>query len=324
MAIRYLLGTLTDDEKARLEERYFLDDSDFEQLEIAEDELIDRFVRNDLSEEEARRFQKLLISPRLAERVEVARILAKRTAPQPQKEELPEVPVVRVQPRRPSWWENFFGPAAVATPAFRPAMALALTFMLLTTVALIFVWTKLRTDTQRLAREQQQREVLERQIAEEQGRSRTLEEQLNQARQQNEEQQQQFAEKYEQLAEQQRQTAALIFPFTLSPGGGTRGSGGGSGPTIKIPRGVRAVSIDLNVTHGDYSRYNAIVRNADSGKEVATPAQLEPFTRKGRKYITLRIDANHLTAGTYTIRVNGVTSTGEAENFDDYPFQVTR
>ena len=79
LAIRYVLGTLSDDEKAQLDHRFFSNDAAFEELEIAEEELIDRYVRQDLSAENARQMESALAtSPRLRERVEFARILARK------------------------------------------------------------------------------------------------------------------------------------------------------------------------------------------------------------------------------------------------------
>src|SRR5688500_20133118 len=80
MAMRYLLGSLPEEERTRLEQQFFSDDQVFEELEIAEDELIDGYVRAELSTDDRRQFEKLLVSPRLAERVELARILAKKVS----------------------------------------------------------------------------------------------------------------------------------------------------------------------------------------------------------------------------------------------------
>src|SRR6185369_106108 len=120
-------GDLTEEERSRLEKQYFLDDKEFERLEIAEDELIDKYVREELSAEDTRQFEKLLVSPGLSERVEVARLLLKRTALAPQAVTTASVPVESPQV---SWWDRLFGPAA-AIPAFRPAFAMSLIFLLL-------------------------------------------------------------------------------------------------------------------------------------------------------------------------------------------------
>ena len=72
---RYFLGSLSEEEKATLEEKYFSDDTAYEDMQIAEDELIDQYVRAELSNEDSERFAAMVAqSPRLAERVEFARL----------------------------------------------------------------------------------------------------------------------------------------------------------------------------------------------------------------------------------------------------------
>lgn len=74
--IRYLLGEVSERERAQLEEVYFADDETFEQVLIAEEDLIDAYARGELSAEERTRFEKLLLaSPRGRERVQFACVL---------------------------------------------------------------------------------------------------------------------------------------------------------------------------------------------------------------------------------------------------------
>jgi hypothetical protein len=181
---------------------------------------------------------------------------------------------------------------------------------------------RLRTESQRLAHDQQQREELNRQIAEQKAKYGELEVALNQTRQEKEEQEQLVAKYQQQLAEQQRSTPAFSFPFFLNPHSGIRDSSGRSVQTVRIPSGVPLVGITLNVTHGDYSHYDAFMRNTDSAKDITKRTRLKPFQRQGRKYITLKLDAKLLTPGNYNVRVNGITTAGVSENFDDYPFRV--
>lgn len=322
MAIRYLLGNLSEEDKTRLEEQYFLDDKQFEELELAEDELIDRYVRSELSLKETNQFEKLLESPRLAERVEVARLLAKRTTTQPQMQTVVATPEPSDAPI--GWWKRFFEPAP-AIPAFRPAFAMSLILLSLTTTAFVFVWMKLRTQSQRLAQEQQLREDLGRQIEEQKTRYSELDAKLNKTQQEKDEQAE-LAKKYQELLaeEQQRSAPALTFPIFLSPGAGTRAVGRDAVREITLPRGVRRVGLNLNVTHGgdDYPRYNASVRNIDSAKPITTKTNLKPTSQGGRKYITIDLDAAVLREGSYNVHVDGVTATGQIDNFDDYPFRV--
>ena len=318
MAMRYLLGRLSEEEEAPLEERYFSEDDEFEELEAAEDELIDRYVRGQLSDEDSRRFRRLLVSPRLAERVELAKILAQRTSSQTQPQAVVEPEKNIVLPAHaPSWWQRVFGTATAASFAFRPAFATAILLMLIPTTALVFVWMKLRTESVRLSAEQQQRENLKRQIDEQQAKVNALEN----AQKQTQEEKDQLAklvEQYRQQVEQQQQrpTAPLVLAFQLLPGT-VRGDGGRK--PITLHKGVSAVDLDLDVSAGEYPRYIATVQDKD-GNTFSSCRNLIP--RGGSKYIRCRVSAKLLPPGIYNVHVDGITSTGANENFQDFPFRV--
>ena len=55
----YLLGTLDEDRRTRFEERILAEPGVYEELLIAEDELIDKYVAGDSSELERQRFERL-------------------------------------------------------------------------------------------------------------------------------------------------------------------------------------------------------------------------------------------------------------------------
>jgi hypothetical protein len=74
---RWLLGKLPEHEREALEERALADGELFERLLIAEEELVDARVRGELSARDRRRFDaSLATSPRLRERLRIARLLA--------------------------------------------------------------------------------------------------------------------------------------------------------------------------------------------------------------------------------------------------------
>lgn len=323
IAKRYLLGELPEEERTGIEERYFLDDEEFEQFEIAEDELIDRYVRDELSVEERRRFKELLVAPGFMERVEVAKLIAQRTA-SPVRQVAATPVTVPAQPVSVGWWDRLFGSPAAAVPAFRPAFAMSLIFLLLATTAFVFVWMKLRAGSQRLAHQQQQQEQLRRQIDEQKARYDELAAKLDKTEQEKE-QQAALAAEYKRLLteEQQRPATAMIFPIVLNPGGGSRGSGGEAVEAFTIARGASQVGLKVNVTHGDdYSHYNAFVKEIDSSKPFATRSNLKPFTERGRKYITINVPAKNLRAGSYNVHLDGITADGRVDNFEDYPFRI--
>lgn len=328
LAIRYLLGGLSEEERTNLEERFFADDKEFEELEIAEGELIDRYVRKELSSTDQRQFYEMLrTSPRLVERVEFARILAKPVpspaSPQDNPEPTP-VPIVKPkgkrEKRRP--WRNLFGPTLELSPAMRIAFVAPLALLLLTSVALAFVWTRLQNQSERLAAEQQRLNELKARLAEQQAKNAQLEGAFTQTNLEKEQQKKLIEDSMQEIAELRRQSSASIFPFLLNPGGATRG-GGGNENTVKIPAGTRDVELQLNVESGNYSLYQASLTDIDR-KVIAPLRKLKPVPRSGRKVLTFRVPASRLRPErTYSIHVDGLVASGDAEDFADYSFRVT-
>jgi hypothetical protein len=74
--VRYLLGTLPEDEQARLEEEYFRDDRAFERVLAVEDELLHDYAQGGLDADERRRLEeRLLRTPEGQARLSRARAL---------------------------------------------------------------------------------------------------------------------------------------------------------------------------------------------------------------------------------------------------------
>jgi hypothetical protein len=74
--VRYLLGTLAEDEQARLEEEYFRDDRAFEHVLAVEDELLHDYAQGGLDADERRRLEeRLLRTPEGQARLSRARAL---------------------------------------------------------------------------------------------------------------------------------------------------------------------------------------------------------------------------------------------------------
>src|SRR4051812_14731756 len=75
--MRYLLGELSGQEQAALEGKYFTDPQVFDQVLKTESELVDGYVRGQLSAEVRERFEESYLKhPARRERVQFARALA--------------------------------------------------------------------------------------------------------------------------------------------------------------------------------------------------------------------------------------------------------
>ncbi len=82
LLVRYLLGDATEEEKSRLEERFFADDDVFSRLLESETDLVDGYVANTLPARDRALFEaRAAASPALAERVEIARALSRVAGP---------------------------------------------------------------------------------------------------------------------------------------------------------------------------------------------------------------------------------------------------
>jgi len=74
---RYLLGAVSPAERENIEAEYLVDEDVFEQMLIAEDELVDAYARGELSDQERGQFEKnFLTSERGRDRVHFSQALA--------------------------------------------------------------------------------------------------------------------------------------------------------------------------------------------------------------------------------------------------------
>ena len=298
----YILGTLSDDEAARLEESYFVDDAEFEEFEIAEEELIDRYVRGELSPQERDQLEKTFArSPRLIQRVQIARVLASRLAPE-------KVTVVQTpQPARArlSWWQSLFGsPNASRAPAM--AVGFSVLLLLLGGATLFAAYLSLREQSRQIAAQQA---VLEQ-------RQRELDQQAANLKAQTDELARRVQLPSEtpppQVSPTPQASAPVVF-LTLSSGV-TRSVGGSR--TARLRPETSEVQLTLDLRDTSYPSYRATIINADRG---------EVFSRDGLRQqaarLTLRVPAKQLPPGDYYVSVYGGPAN---ESVADYPFRIIK
>lgn len=312
-ARRYLLGTLSEEEEIRVQEQ-FSGEHGFEELEIAEDELIDVYVRDELSAGDRICFERMLVSPRLTERVELARLLAHRAASRTPAPTEVDKPLPKI-----SWWRKFFGLTNPGSSTLVPAFMTTVAILLLAGLALLFLGLRLRRESQQLTAHQQQIETLQRQLEEQKKTNSQLQTDRDQARRQNQELEDKLMAEIQRAEEQRTQSLGSIVTSFLTPYAGTRGEAS-SEKKIEITKNTRAVNLKMDVEHGDYPRYQATVQNFDR-KPIRLCRALRPLPGR-RKYISCVVPASRLTAGTYQVHVEGLQQDGTPENFDEYTFRI--
>lgn len=306
--MRYILGTLSEEEKTRLEESYFVDDEAFEEFEIAEDELIDQYVRGELSRGDTERLETTLAtSPRLVERVQLARVMARRLAPQ----SVPaaEAPVEKPEPDKISWWQGLFG---FSTASRAPAMALSFSVLLLLAggLTLFVAYLNLREQSRQLAAQQAAIEQ----------RQRELDKQAADLKAKNDELASQFQLPPTIPTPSPQPTPETPARVTLALSAGSTRSFARENSVRLLPE-TTELQLTLNLRDTDYPSYRATVIN-DSG-EVFSKTGLRPQTTRRGAILTLRVPAKQLAAGDYYVSVHGVTPDG-SESVAEYPFRVLK
>ena len=311
-ARRYLLGTLSEEEEIRVQEQ-FSGEQGFEELEIAEDELIDVYVRDELSAADKIRFEKMLESPRLSERVELARLFAHRADSHTPALAKVDKPVQKV-----SWWRKLFG-LTNGSSALVPAFMTTLAILVIAGLAVLFLGLKLRRESQQLTAHQQQIEALQRQLEEQRKTNSELATDRDQARKQTQELEDKLMAEIQRAQEQRTQSLGFVITSFLTPYAGTR-SQTGKEITIEITKDTRAVNLKLDVEHGDYQRYQATVQDADR-KTIRLCRDLAPSPGRS-KSISCVVPASRLTAGAYQVHVDGLKPDGTPDSFDEYTFRI--
>ncbi|MGH9928537.1 MAG: hypothetical protein ACREA9_04810 [Pyrinomonadaceae bacterium] len=311
-----------------MEEAFFADDSKFEALELAEDELIDAYVRNELSPEEQRQFQaKLLTSPRIVERVNFARALTEKTSqPLSQQQEAdaqPEYSVSHPAPKpKARWWEGSFA----LQPALRMALAACIVLILLGGVTLVTGWLRLRGESDRLAAERaavlRQKEDLDKQSTEQRARTEQLTADLQQARDQRAEDLKRIEElqRNQKPAESGQRTIFGTITLLLAPG--SLRSGGG-GPQLTVGPETSTAQLNLLLQRNEYPRYSVSIKTAD-GAVIFSQKRLKPHKTGSGEVLGISVPSRRLSPGDYTVHVDGLTSTEKVESVEDYEFRVTK
>lgn len=292
-------------------------DENLEEIEIAEEELIDAYVRGELSLEERKLIEKgLRSSPQLRERLHFARLLADAA----DRTSAPEVSSYRLHDQRPtprkSWWAFWltFGPR----PASQMALAAAALMVVIGGVGLLAGGIGLRRQSQQLTAEraalEQQKLELQKSVAEQRVAINQITTQLREAEQKRESDEQRIAELTQALEQKSSvSSVATLATFFLPPISR-------SGPEQEFRPDPRASKIRLRlvVDSVDYVGFLAQVKNSQNQEVFKSPLRRP---RSG-KLVTITISSKKLPSGLYTVQLSGTTPEGQTEPVHNYTFRI--
>src|SRR5262245_36712870 len=212
---KYLLGELAEADQTALEHELLIDRGKFDRVWAVENELVDSYVRGEMSRAERKRFEShYLASPLHRERVAIAESFLTNidqavgeTVEVSQKE--PLVPWRRRFPLRSS--RPVFG------PAFGPVFSMVLVMALLLTFGLVWSYIERVRLTGQIANVQKEaqteREFLKQREREQASRNQEFEKQIADVSRRNE----QLKSELEQLRQRRQSAAPTILSFLLTP-----------------------------------------------------------------------------------------------------------
>jgi methionine-rich copper-binding protein CopC len=296
-------------------------DQNFEEIEIAEEELIDAYVRNELSLDERKLVEKgLRTSPQLLERLHFARLLAE-VADQASGREVSSYRLHdESRTRRESWWPFWLTPAP--RPAFQLAFAAATLIVVIAGGGLLAGWISLRRQSQQLAAEraalEQQKLELERSAAEQHLTTDQMRAQLSELQQLRDADQKLIVEL--KRSQDQKSTSSYspignFATFFLLPS--SRGSGEEN--ELSPPAAASKIRLQLGVDSIAYPNYLAVIKNS---QDHETFQQKLRAPRSG-KLVTVTIPHQLLGPGAYSLQLSGISADGETEPVGNYTFRIT-
>ena len=312
---RYLLGDLPEAQQVEIEDRAFADKEYLGLVTAVENDLIDEYVRRELSETDRRKFEsRFLASAERRKRVEFAKALAR-------------VPVavertVVSQPAQWTWRDSLYAFFVGLNPALKFAVVGGALFFVMGGVWLLGETMRLRNQlTQLQAQNQSRQNELQQRVEAELRRNEELVAQLTQEKQQRE----QSDESLRQLSETGDETTPaprpVIASLLLLPG---LSRGGSEKSSLKLADDTRLVRLQIGIDPDEPYKTFAVDLRTSAGRQVWTRENLSARTRGRARAVTLTLPASALKPGDYELHLSAHSEGGASEDIGFYYFSVRK
>jgi Flp pilus assembly protein TadG len=299
-AVDYLLGNLAEPDQAELERRLLEDGQSFEQLSIAEDELIEEYLQGELSETERERFEGgYLASPALRERLDFARALKANL--------LLRESAQKLRDRAGRSFPGGRGTALRVSLAFALVLVVAGSFI-------SFQYVQTRRELDRGVAEKAdllRRETeLRKQVADLKARAESLMQEADPARNP--------ASKPKPISDH---SESVVAAFALTA---TLVRDSGVTQTLNLSREVTEVALTLSTREGLPGPFRATLRTVTGSTVWRTRDSSPLLAEKPPGSVTVRIPASRLPNNDYILTLSRVGPGGRAQDAADYYFRVKK
>src|SRR5262245_16060837 len=289
LLVKYLIGNLTEEEEARVEDQAFADSAYLSALEAAEADLVDAYVRGDLSHADRRGFERrFLMSPRRRGKVEFARALA----------------IVSAEPARPVAEAPVHATLRDLIRSWSPPLRWAPGLAALICVAGVWWLASQNASMQaRLAALEAQERGLKQELSQSKSRADDLAAQLQNR----------------QPTEMPR--GSLIASLMLMAGPSRAQT---PVEEIVIRPDTQLARIDIQLeARDDYPRYRADLHTR-SGRDILIQSNLTRRSAGGGYTVSMDVPVSALVSGEYELALSGIANGQEAREIGFYYFRVRK
>jgi hypothetical protein len=308
---QYLLGALSEEGQAKVQDRSLCDSEFFDRLVIEENELIDDYLRGALTEELEEKFKSyFLAAPERRHKLRFAKALRKRISE--------EGPGIEESPRR----KHLFGLKGFSLPRLAAGAVAALIFVAGLWVAIEYARLRRQIDNARAA----QAEWLE--------RARQSERRLSDENQRNRELAQEIERERSRISELEREAGRLkqareagrsgimgsVISLSLMPGLSREGD---QSNQLEILQGTGRVRLELYPEKVGHKNYRAELRTRE-GKWVWSGNGLKLRKTVLGDQVIVELPATILTKGDYILMLRGVTGERYQGRAGTYYFRVMK
>jgi hypothetical protein len=305
---RYLLGELAEADQTALEQEFLIDRGKFDQAWAVENDLVDSYVRGEMSRADRERFEgHYLASPLHRERVAIAESFLTNID-----QVVGETVEVREKERVVHWRRRF--PLCSRRPVFGVVLVLAL----LLTFGVVWSCIERVRLTGQIANVQKEaqteRAFLKQRERELASRNQELEKEIADVNQFNK----QLKAELEQLSRRRQAAPSTVLSFLLAPAS-ARSEKALPLPTIPLLNGKARLLMELD--DNNYANHQAILQTVE-GREILRRRTGKVKFGKDLAFATLPLKAGELTKGDYILILFGQTSDGRSEEIYRYLFRV--
>ena len=311
---QYLLGALSEEEQAKVQDRLLCDGEFFDRLVIEENELIDDYLRGALTEEREEKFKSyFLAAPERHHKLRFAKALKKRIS-----EEAPSRPSIEESPRR----KHSFGLKGFSLRRFATVAVAALIFVVGAWAAIENARLRRQIDNARAAQAEwlERARQSERRLSDEKQRSRELAQEIERERSHSSELERE-AGRLKQAREAGRAgIKGSVVSLALMPGLSREGD---QSNQLEILQGTGRVRLELYPEKVGHKNYRAELRTRE-GKLIWSGNGLKLRKTVLGDQVMVDLPATILTKGDYILMLRGVTGERNQGRAGTYYFRVVK